>query len=142
MGLFLLLIALGYSGLLDLRTIVSVTVSDMAIAVVLYYLLGQDRRGIEEEMVNLVDAAEKFSYLKVYTFKVLGVIFYYVENTTTNECYKAPRKIEKMADLGVITKTNCKSEDDMKAILQKNNSRINEKEPSIIQLMATKRKRK
>lgn len=140
-GLFYLIVLAGQSGLLDLRTIVSVTVTEVGIGVFLYYFLGQGRRGREEEMVNLMDAAEKLSHLKVYTFSVLKASFYYVENTVTKEYYKAPRNIEDMADLGVITVIVCKNEQDMKATLAKNNSHKNEQEPSIVQLMATKRAR-
>ncbi len=45
-----------------------------------------------------------------------------------------------MADRGVITTITCKNEEDMRTILQKNGSHPNEKEPSIVQLMATKPK--
>ncbi len=76
------IILLGLSGLLDLRTIVSITVTEVGMAVLFYYLFGQGRRSDEEEMANLVDIAEKLSQLRVYTFSFFGAIFYYVENTT------------------------------------------------------------
>jgi hypothetical protein len=133
---------LGGAGLLDVKTIVSVTVTEVGIAIIFYYLLGQSRRSREEEMVNLVDDAEKLSHLKVYTFRDFGAIFYYVENTTTKEYYKAPKNIQNMSDLGVITTIECKSEQEMKDILEKDNSHRNEKEPKITQLMAVKHKRK
>lgn len=139
-GLLFLIILLGQSGLLDLRTIVSVTVTEVGIAVVLYYILGQGRRGQEEEMVNLVDAAEKLSHLRVYTFSVLRSDFYYVENTTTREYYVATNNIEQMSDLGVIITIPCKNEKEMLAILALNGSHRNEREPSIVELMATKQK--
>jgi hypothetical protein len=133
---------LGQSGLLDARTIVSVVVPEVAIAVILYYFLGQGRRGQEEEMSNLLEVAEKLSHLKVYTFKLLGAEFYYVENTATKEYYKAPKQIEQMVELGVVATTECKNEEEMLSILEKNNSHGNEQEPTVLQLMDTKKKRK
>ena len=140
--LFFLILWLYGLGLLDLRTIVSITVTEVGIGIFLYYLFGQGRRGSEEEMVNLMDATEKLSHLRVYTFEFLGAVFYYVENTTTKEYYKTPKNIEQMVELGVITTITCKDEEEMRAILQKNNSHPNEQEPTIVQLMATKGKRK
>jgi hypothetical protein len=140
-ALFLLIVVLGHAGLLDLTTIVSVGVSEVGVAVFLYYFLGQGRHGSEEEMVNLMDAAGKVSHLKVYKFSVLRVNFYYVENTTTKEYYKAPENIESVIERGIITVIACENEEDMRARLQKNGSNPNEKEPTIVQLMAVKHRR-
>jgi hypothetical protein len=93
-------------------------------------------------MVNLMDAVEKFSHLKVYKFSVLRTDFYYVENTTTKEYFKATERIESMVDLGVITVIACKNEEDMRAKLEKNGSHPNEQEPTMVQLKAIKHRRK
>jgi len=139
---FLLILLLGQSGLLDLTTIVSVAVTEVGIGFVLYHFLGQGRRGREEEMINLMDTVEKLAHLKVYTFSVLKTLFYYVENTTTKEYFKAPDLIESMVDLGVITVIACENEKDMRAKLQENGSHPNEQEPTMIELMAVKHRRK
>jgi hypothetical protein len=141
-ALILLIALLGQAGLLDLTTILSVAVTEVGLSLFLYYFLGQNRRGDEEEMVNLMDAVEKFSHLKVYKFSVLRTDFYYVENTTTKEYFKATERIESMVDLGVITVIACKNEEDMRAKLEKNGSHPNEQEPTMVQLKAIKHRRK
>jgi hypothetical protein len=138
LSVVLLMIVLATSKILELTTVVSVLVPDLAIAIFLYYLLGQGRRGQEEEMSYLFDIAEKLAHLVVYKFTLLGADFYYVENTTTKEYYKAPKGIEQMADLGVLAVVECKNEEELRAKLEKNNSHGNEQEPAIIQLMKKK----
>ena len=133
-------LALGLAGLLDLKTIVSVTVSEVSIATVLYFLLGQGRRGRQEEVASQTELAEKFSHLQVYSFKVMLALhqFYYVENTISKQCYKAPKYIWQMADRGILTLTNCNDEEDMaRIVLREHNCHaIHEREPTIIELLA------
>lgn len=140
-GIILALVWLGQAGLLDYTTIVSVAVVEVGIGVFLYYFLGHSRRGSIEEMVNLLDVAEKISHLQVYKFSLLKTDFYYVENTETKEYYKAPNYIERMVDLNIIVPVSCKNEEEMKARLLKNGSHENPQEPTILQLLA-RRERK
>jgi len=134
LSVVLLMLFLLTSNILDLKTVLSVLVPDLFIAIFLYYLLGQGRRGQEEEISNLFDVAEKCAHLVVYKFRLLEADFYFVENTTTQEYYKAPKHIAQMADLGAIRLVECqKGEKEMRAKLQ--NSHGNEAEATIIQLM-------
>lgn len=103
--------------------------------------LGQPHHGPEKGMLNLLKVAEKLSHLKVYTFKLLGAKFYYIENTATKEYYKAPKQIEQIIELGVVATVECKNEEEMRSILKENNSHGNEQESTILQLMDTKKKR-
>lgn len=141
-ALVVLLLWLGSAQLLDLTTIVSVMVAELGISFVLYYLFGQGHRSNEEEIVNQMDAAEKLSHLKVYTFSVLKIKLYFVENTSTKEYYEAPESIENMVDRGIISPIPCKNEEEMRAILEKNGSHENKQKPTIIQLLAIKHRRK
>lgn len=127
---------LGQSGLLDWRTIVSVFLTEVAIGVFLYVFLGEMRRSREAEVVNLMEVAEKFSHLRVYVYTAMRNPFYYIENTLTRQCYKAPEIVEDIVDLGAVKVIKCKNEEEMKALLKENNSTINNKEPTFIELNA------
>jgi len=134
-----LIIILGQSGLLDIRTIVSVAVTEVGIGVFLYHILGESRRSHVDEVLNLMDATEKLSHLRVLTFAVyprpFRYWFYYVENTATKQAYIAPEYIEDMADRGVIAEIECKNEMEMKEILNKNKSTLNERMASLSELL-------
>lgn len=116
-GLLALFFFLGQWGLLDIKTIVSVVFPEIGIGVFLYYFLGEKRRSRVEEVINLMDAAEKLRHLKVFTFSVLPgmlrVKYYFVENTTTKLAYEAPRFIEDMADRGIIPSIECTNKREM-----------------------------
>jgi hypothetical protein len=132
----LIISGLGQSGLLDGKTIVSVFVTEVGIGVFLYVFLGEMRRSNEAEVVNLMEAAEKFSHLRVYSYAVIKYDFYYIENTITKQCYKAPEFVENIVDLGVVTVIKCKNEEEMKKHLEKNKVVLNDREPSFIELTA------
>jgi hypothetical protein len=110
-------------GILEIKTVISVFLTDVGIAVLLYYLLGEHRRGNEEEIVTLADAFEKFGHLKGYSFPVfhrpLRYYFYYVENTVTNKYFRAPQYVEALIGNGVLEEVECKSEKEMREILDK-----------------------
>jgi hypothetical protein len=127
---------------LDVKTVISVVLGEVGIAVVLYYLFGGNRREHEEEIVTLAEAVEKFSHLKGYQFSVLHGYhsFYYVENTLTNQYYRAPDYVEHMIDRGVIPNKECKNEKEMRDLLAK--CQPNEREAELLELMLTKRPRK
>jgi hypothetical protein len=131
-------------GLLDVRTLVSVVISEVGIAVVLYYILGGHRREHEAEIVNLAEEAETFSHLKGYYFPVFPFPFsywyYYVENTETNQYYRAPDYVERMIDRGVIKGKECKNEKEMRDLLAK--CQPNEREAELLELIKAKRSRK
>jgi hypothetical protein len=126
-----LVIYLLSSGLLDVKTLVSVVLGEVSITLVLYYLLGERRRGKAEEFANILDSVEKTSHLKGYYFSVaapLPVWFYYVENSATGQYYKAPNYVVDMIDRGIIDEFECKNEKELREILAKNKSNPNERE--------------
>lgn len=127
-------------GILDVKTAISVVMTEVGIGVFLYYILGERRRSHEEEIVNLMDAVEKFAHLEAYSFSVFPhpfeYTFYFIENTTTKQCYKAPKYLEEMIDRGVIKTRKCKSEKEMKSVIVANKSKLNDREPSFIELKA------
>ena len=86
------LVALGYWGLLEPQTIVSVVIPELAIAVFLYYFLGERRRGNVDELLNLTEASEKFSHLNIHMVKAIrcAVSYSYVENKLTKKVYRVP----------------------------------------------------
>lgn len=86
-GLIILGVQLLRANLLDVRTIISVLITEMGIGIILYCLLGQKRRSQIDEVVNLTEAYNKFKHLEVYTFSVFpfSVTFYYVANTLTKQ---------------------------------------------------------
>ena len=61
LGIIFLILYLLTSGLLEVQTVVSVVLSEVGIAVILYYLLGEHRRSSQQEIVNLAETVEKFS---------------------------------------------------------------------------------
>jgi hypothetical protein len=134
-----LIILLANSGLLDVKVAISVVMTEVAIGIVLYYLLGEKRRSYEEEIVNLMDAVAKFQHTKAYTFSVFPepfeYVFYYIENTKTCQCYKAPKYLEELIDRGVITKVKCKNEAEMKELLNQNGIHLNDCEPLFTELL-------
>lgn len=130
------------SGFLEVKTIVSVGVTDLAMGYLLYLLLGQRRRADVEEAVNLMDSVQKLSHLKVYWFSDWRTRFYYIENTTTHEYFIAPDFIENMIKRGVINAIRCTNEEDMRAKLKKNGSHPNEKQATLIQLMVVEQRKK
>ena len=139
LAIFFILIGLGQLGLLDLKTIVSVVVPEVGIGVFLYYFLGEHRRSRIDEVLNLMDAVEKFEHLTVFTFSVFPrpfhITYYYVENKTTGLVYNAPKYIEDMADRGLITKIKCKNEDEMnKCISDRKSTLTKNHEPSLADL--------
>jgi uncharacterized membrane protein len=141
-----LAVVLAFSGFFDVKAVASVVLTELAIGVGLYYVLGERRRSHIAEVVNLVDVVEKFSHLKVYTFSVFPrpfrYTFYFVENTETKQYYKAPKYLEELVEEGIIaTEKECKNEAEMKKILEKNGSQANDREPSFIELKALKRVR-
>jgi hypothetical protein len=133
-GFFSILIWLGQARLLDWTAIVSAMFSNVFIAVVLFYILGERRRSQEAESVNRMEAIKSFTHLKVYKFSVLEAPFYYVENKTTKQYYESPDFIEPMIKLGVIDTKECKNEVEMRELLEKNNVSRNDREPKLIEL--------
>ena len=131
---------------MDIKLVVSVVLSEVGIAVVLYYLLGGHRREHEEEIVNLAEAVEKFLHLRGYSFPVFNrpfrYYFYYVENTLTNQYYRAPDYVEHMIDRGVISNKECCNEKEMRDLLAKKKCQPNEREAEFLELVITKRPRK
>jgi len=127
-------------GHIGCKNAISVVMTEVGIGVFLYYILGERRRSHEEEIVNLMDAVEKFAHLEAYSFSVFPhpfeYTFYFIENTTTKQCYKAPKYLEEMIDRGVIKTRKCKSEKEMKSVIVANKSKLNDREPSFIELKA------
>jgi hypothetical protein len=137
LGILLALVLFGQSGLLDAKTIVSVVVPEVGIAVFLYYILGEHRRSRVEEVINLLEACKKFEHLGVYRFTVFpifSVIYFFVVNKTTKTVYIAPSYIEDMTERGVISKIKVKNYDEMKADIQKKGFVLQEREASIAEL--------
>jgi hypothetical protein len=129
------LLLAGLSGLLDFRTITSVAVTEVGITIILYYLLGHHRRERLDEIVNLMDAATRFKHLRVYTYQILPVHYYYVENTLTKQAYQAPSYIENIVDDGVFEVIRCKNYREMKRKLRENQTMLNEFVPSLTDLL-------
>ena len=106
-GLIILLANLGF---LDAKNAISVVLPEVALAVVLYYLLGERRRGRLGEVINLMEAHKKLSHLKVYTCPVFHhpfrFIYYYVENPITRMAYRAPSYIEEWLTLALSLQLN------------------------------------
>jgi hypothetical protein len=125
----------GLSGLLDLRTIVSVMVPEVAITIVLYYLLGGHRRERLDETVNLMDACARFRHLRIYTYRIMSLHYYYVENTLTKQAYKASSVIESIVDEGIFEVVKCKDQREMKRKLRKNQTKLNDYEPLLTDLL-------
>lgn len=145
-GVLFLIVYLLKAGILELDTVMSVVLTEVGITIILYYLLGQHRREHEEEIVNLAEAVEKFSHLKGYIFPVFPrpfkYYFYYVENTVTNQYYRAPDYVEHMIDRGVIPKQECKNEIEMRGLLTKKECNPNEREAELLELLVSRRPRK
>ncbi len=137
---------LGLEGLLDARTIISVVVPEVGIGVFLYYFLGEHRRGRVDEVINLMNATKEFAHLNVYVFSVLHSPFdwefYFVENTTTKQCYEAPQYIESMAEQEIIIPKKCKNEAEMTEYLNENGTHLNDRKPSPSELLAVKHRKK
>ena len=142
LGIFLL-----QNGVLQLDTVITVVLSEVGIAVILYYLLGGQEHQREEEIVNLANAYEKFQHLKGYSFPAFNIRvdywFYYVENTITNQCYKAPKYIEHLIDRGAIPEKECKNIQELRDLLIKRKCQLHENaEAKLLDLLITKRTRR
>jgi hypothetical protein len=131
--LFLAVIIIGY-GLLDARTFVSVVTPEVGIAVILYYFLGQSRREHLSQIADTMDVYDKVSHLRLFTFSVWGEPLYYVENTATKQAYRASDFIGKIIDQNILEPVVCRSEREMRRILRKNGTKLNEREPSLAEL--------
>ena len=129
-----LILYIGQFGLLDSRTIISVVVPEVAIGILLYYLLGQSHRERLGEIVDMMDIYTKVSHLNIFRFWEWGAPFYYVENTVTKQAFRASDFIEKIIDQDILKPIDCKSMREVKQILRKNRSQFNEREPSLAEL--------
>ncbi len=89
---------------IDPSTLVSVVIADLAIAVLLYYLFGERRRGRLDELLNIAEANEKFSHLSVYKMKGYGNFedYFYVENKFTKKVYQSPDFLKEAIDCKII----------------------------------------
>jgi hypothetical protein len=132
--IFISLLFAGLLGLLDMRTIVSVAVTEVGIGILLYYMLGEHRRGRLDEIVNLMDACAKFSHLKVFTYQMMSFHYYYVVNTLTKQAYVAPTFIENIVDDGVFEVVTCKNQKEMKRKFREEKIKLNDYEPSLADL--------
>src|SRR5271157_575119 len=133
-GLFGLLIVVANYNLLDARTAVSVVLPEVGIAVVLYYLLGQGHRERLSEIADTMEVWAKVSHLKIYGFEEWGKTFYFVENPSTKQAYQASDFVQKVIDEGILKPIVCKDEKEMKRILRKNGTTLNERQPSLDEL--------
>ena len=120
-GIIILLVALGNSGLLDITTIISVVVPEIGIGIFLFYLLGESRRSRVDEVINLIEASEKFSHLKVHTFSIFprpfSYTFYFLENKSVNQYFEAPDYIVDMVKRRLIVVKAYKNEAEMRKSL-------------------------
>lgn len=129
------LILAGLFGLLDVRTIVSVMVPEVGIGVFLYYFLGERRRGHLDEIVNLMDAYLRLTHLRVLTYKWWFFEFSYVENTVTKRAYKTSDFVDKLTGEGILEEIFCKDEKELRRRLQEDEIQLNERQPSLSELL-------
>jgi len=134
-AIFFSLLGAGQLGLLDTRTIVSVVVPEVGIGVFLYYFLGERHRGRLDEIVNLMDACAKLSHLRVFAYKWWVFDLSYVENTITRQAYKASAFVDKLSNEGIIEQIVCKNEKEMRRILRESKTKLNEREPTLAELL-------
>lgn len=92
-------------GWIDPTTVVSVVVPELAIAALLYFLLGNRRRGRLDELLSRVEASQKFGHLKVYKTNSYGKLeyYYYVENINTKKVYRSPDFLQEAVDSNLIS---------------------------------------
>ncbi len=96
-------------GWIDLTIMVSVVISvvvpELAIAALLYFLLGNRRRDRLDDLLSRVEASQKFGHLKVYKTNSYGKLeyYYYVENTHTKKVYRSPDFLQEAIDINLIS---------------------------------------
>lgn len=113
-------------------------VPEVGIGVFLYFLLGEYRRTHVEEVINILDACEKFRHLEVYRFTDLAVIYSTVVNKDTKIAYPAPDNISDLADRGIIRRVSFKNEEELNTELQKKGFVSQNRLPLFIELLPNK----
>ena len=127
---------------MDITTIISVVLPEVGIGILLYYLLGESRRSRVDEVIDLIDACEKFSHLRGHMFSVyprpFNHIFYYIEHKSTKQYYEAPTYIEHMIDRDLTVTIKHSNERQMKLFFEKNTVQRNDRKPLPTELLAIK----
>lgn len=132
------LFALAYSGLLDSPTVVSLVVAELAVAIILYYLLGERHRDNVDELLNLNEASDKFSHLDFYIVKATSTISYvYVENKITKKVYRMPKYLGGAWKSGVIPTIAEVNIGEFEKLIKKKGFDLIDRQPSFNEIKAT-----
>jgi len=120
---------------------VSVVVPELAIAVLLYFLLGGRRRGRLDELLSRVEASQKFGHLKVYKTNSYGKLeyYYYIENTNTKKVYRSPDFFQEAINnnlISIIDET-FDNETKLEAFFKEKQLSLIDRDATITELLAT-----
>ena len=135
-------------GLFDPREAFSILVSDLAVALGLWWILGERSRDRMSNAKDLKELWETYKHLRIHYWYGLngilgriglggfGPLYYIVENTNTNLAYDSPGFLAELVRKNLVRRVKHKNEPEVRDYLEREHIHLEERMASFPELMA------